>query len=239
MSVKLNLIGHRYGRLTVVRETTKRHGCVTWLCVCDCGNEKTVITNALRSGNTKSCGCYKSESIRNRLTKHGLASRGAKSHPLYFIWLSMRSRCYNGGNVGYKWYGERGITMCDEWLNNPKTFVKWCITNEWRKGLQVDRICNDGNYEPENVRFVTSRKNCLNKRLLICTNKSGYEGVCFRKDSNNWRSYINTNGKIIHFGSHSTPWEACCFRNEYIKDNNLQHEYKVQSRKKGGGSNGY
>jgi hypothetical protein len=104
----------------------------------------------------------------------------------------MKQRCYNEKNKRYKNYGDRGIEVCDEWMN-PKTFIEWCLDNGWKKGLTIDRRDNDGDYVPENCRFVTHKENSLNNRLIISTNTSGYRGVYKRKKK--WVSQIMINGK--------------------------------------------
>lgn len=93
---------------------------------------------------------------------HGLAPRGAM-HPLYRIIKSAQSRCDCPATKDYKWYGARGITVCDEWRADPAAFVAWALANGWEKGLDLDRRDNNGNYCPENCRFITHQENCRNK----------------------------------------------------------------------------
>ena len=87
-----------------------------------------------------------------------------KYNGLYAIWESMKRRCYTPSQTDYKYWGGRGITVCDEWINNFLSFYNWAINNRYKKGLQIDRIDNDGNYSPENCRFVTPRVNTRNSR---------------------------------------------------------------------------
>lgn len=139
------------------------------LCKCKCGKVKRVWQTALNSGKSKSCGClFKKEMakrIKERSTTHGL-SRGTKDgHPLYVVWVGIKQRCLNKKTPNYKNYGGRGIFVCEQWKKDFFSFYKWSINNGYKKGLQIDRIDNDGGYEPSNCRFVTPAENLRNTRL--------------------------------------------------------------------------
>ena len=134
------------------------------LFLCECGNEFSAKINQVKSGNTKSCGCYHDKCCKERATKHGLAG-----HPLYVVWQGMKTRCYRRSHKHYKDYGGRGITICDEWIDDFKAFADWASGNGHRKGLQIDRIDNDGNYELSNCRFVTNAVNIRNSRSAKLT----------------------------------------------------------------------
>lgn len=123
-------------------------------CKCVCGKEREVLMTHLRSGKSKGCGC-----IGNYKFTHNLSE-----HPLYFVWLTIKQRCYNKNKPRYKDWGGRGIIMCDEWKNDFKIFYDWSMKNGYEKGLQIDREDNDGNYEPSNCRYVTSKINNNNRR---------------------------------------------------------------------------
>lgn len=175
---KTDLTGHRYGRLLAVRfEKTGKHYTNYWKCICDCGNVSTVSIAALRSGGTKSCGCLSREKIVMRRTKHGEtkgpAGQKKNYHPLYGVWCSMRSRCFCETDHAFKNYGARGISVCQEWINDFLAFKNWCLFNGWRKGLQLDRVDNNGNYQPDNCRFVTPKVNCNNKRVNVMIEFNG------------------------------------------------------------------
>lgn len=131
---------------------------------CDCGTIKEVRFDGLKSGYGVSCGCYnrKISSEQKVATTHGL-----RYHPIYPIWKSIKQRCLNKKHKQFFNYGGRGITICKEWASDPKCFIEWCINNGWQKGLDIDRENNDGNYEPNNCRFVTSEVNGNNKRNNI------------------------------------------------------------------------
>lgn len=126
-----------------------------WEFECDCGNKKKIILSDVKSGKTKSCGCV--QFIRKK--KHGLTR-----HKLYFIWNSIKYRCYNKKAKYYYNYGGRGILMCEEWKTDFKTFYDWSLNNGWKPGLEIDRKDNNLGYNPENCRFVTNKINSNNKR---------------------------------------------------------------------------
>ena len=96
---------------------------------------------------------------KNHRYKHGLTK-----HPLYKVWQDMKTRCYNNNNVNYKNYGGRGIIVCEEWLNDPKAFYDFALSHGWSKDLTIDRIDNNGNYEPNNCHFITRAENNRNQR---------------------------------------------------------------------------
>jgi hypothetical protein len=121
---------------------------------CYCGNEFETMIRDVKRGNTKSCGCYQIEKV----TTHGLIK-----HPLYRVWVSMNQRCYYPKHKYFHRYGGRNIQVCAEWRNDFKKFYDFCTQNGYQKGLQIDRINNDGNYEPDNCRFVTRAENNQNK----------------------------------------------------------------------------
>ena len=128
-----------------------------------CGDKFATQIASIKNGYTQSCGCYNLMLIKDRFTKHGY-NRKNNQHPLYKTWAGMKDRCYNKKNKCYKDYGGRGITVCPEWLNNPKAFIEWALKNDYAQGLQIDRIDNNGNYEPDNCRFVSSAENNRNRR---------------------------------------------------------------------------
>jgi len=150
-----------HSRLTFVDYAgINKFGAKLGLFNCHCGNSKILIMANVRQGRTLSCGCYRKEvvSANKPGKKHGLAKT-----PIYDIWCLMRRRCYEVGNKNYHQYGGRGITVCEEW-QEVETFVKWALEKGYTPGLQIDRKNNNGNYEPSNCHFVTSKVNNNNRR---------------------------------------------------------------------------
>lgn len=125
--------------------------------------------------------------------KHGLIK-----HPLCKVWDAMKQRCYNINDKDYHYYGARGIIVYNEWRNNFMAFYKWAI-DKWKPGLQIDRINNDGNYCPENCRFITCRANLSNKR-----NTSIYGTGIYKNGKGFIIRITDKNGKRQNFGTYST-----------------------------------
>lgn len=152
----INMIGQRYGRWTVLeRAGRNKHKQVTWLCRCECGRERVVVGHDLRSGGSKGCvSCGSRESA----TTHG-----GKGTRLYNIWCNLRQRCSNENHPRHKDYGGRGIAVCSEW-DAFEAFRDWAISHGCREDLQIDRINNDGNYEPSNCRWATLKQQARNSR---------------------------------------------------------------------------
>ena len=146
-----DMTGKKFGRLTVLSYAGPNHRKdATWLCRCDCGNEKVIQGQALRSGAVVSCGCYMRES---KVTHGGTGER------LYGVWLGMRRRCNDEHDRAYKYYGARGVSVCDEWNRDYASFREWAMANGYDPDAEfqectIDRINPFGNYEPSNCRWV-------------------------------------------------------------------------------------
>lgn len=194
--VLLEDLGSRYP--TEKSKTKARFG----LFRCHCGKEFTAVISSVKTGNTKSCGCYHSDTIRGLFTTHGLSK-----HPLYISWKSIKTRCFNTNGASYKDYGGRGITMCPEWKNNFLNFYTWSMENGYEKGLSIDRINVNGNYEPSNCRWANTTTQAQNTRLLVSSNTSGYRGVSMCKGGR-YRARITLNKVRVVLGTFSTAEEA-------------------------------
>ena len=158
--------GERYGRLTIIREVEpagSSHKRVRrFLCRCDCGNEIICRLPNLKSGTTKSCGCYRKFVSSNRRDCHHL-----KNTRIYRIWCCMKRRCYNKHNEHFDRYGGRGIIVCDEWKTDFMNFYDWAMSNGYDDKLSIDRINNEGNYEPSNCRWANQKQQIVNSTAAI------------------------------------------------------------------------
>lgn len=139
-----------------------------WKCLCDCGKEKDVPSHNLIIGKTKSCGCLNLELASARATTHGATKNGGRDR-LYKIWAAMKERCYREKDTNYKNYGARGITVCKEWRNSYSAFREWALGHGYIEDAEygectLDRIDVDGDYCPENCRWISKLKQANNKR---------------------------------------------------------------------------
>lgn len=187
-----------------------------------CGKHFKCLINNIKRGLVKSCGCNRFIAIAKSRTKHNLCKT-----TIYYSWTNMKSRCYNVAGKSYKDYGERGITVCDEWKNSFINFYNWSIKNGYREGLTIDRENNDKGYTPENCRWVTIIIQANNKRVIQSNNTSGFRGVRFYKRDNNFRALLYSNNKQILIGTFSTAINAAIARNEYIIKNKLPHPLNI------------
>lgn len=154
-------VGKRYARLTVLRRTTSRTGrgsAAWWECLCDCGELTKVTGSNLRSGNTKSCGCWAQDFPSH--TIHGM--NGSRAH---VVWTGMRQRCTDPKASSFKWYGGRGIRVCDRWASFKAFYED--MGDPPFEGASIDRIDVNGNYEPSNCRWATATEQARNTRANL------------------------------------------------------------------------
>lgn len=160
-----DITGQTFGRLLVIeRDHSVQKRQVYWKCRCSCGSETTVFSGSLRYGTTRSCGCFRkersSEVLSARLTVHGHNSKG-KPSPTHNSWNSMRARCEKPSHRDYKYYGGRGITVCERWYRFENFLADM---GERPAGKTIDRIDTNGNYEPDNCKWSTASEQNKNRR---------------------------------------------------------------------------
>lgn len=164
---KLDLLNQRFGKLVVVAPSKPKNNETMWECKCDCGNITIVSTSNLRANRILSCGCLKLQRLLERSTTHN-----QRHTHLYEVWKSLRQRCNNPKHASYYNYGGRGIAVCDEWNKSFQAFYDWSYANGYstenqkdeKLKLTIDRINNDGNYEPSNCRWVDRKTQARNMR---------------------------------------------------------------------------
>ena len=180
--------------------------------LCSCGKEFIAKTKSVKSGTLKHCG-----------ESYHFKSHKLRGHRLYRIWMSAKQRCFNKNSLAYKNYGERGITICKEWKNDFLSFYNWALHNGYKENLTIDRINNNGDYEPLNCRWVNMNIQTRNTRKIRSTNTSGYRGVGYYHRYKKYRATISINNKTIHIGYFNNHLEAAKAYDQYVIDNNLEH----------------
>ena len=191
MAVLDDLTGRQFERLTVIRRAPSKGGLTRWTCQCSCekGTIIDVIAADLKRGHTKSCGCLKreqnKETMEQRHRDMGHEIHGMSRTKLYYIWINMKAVCESVYNNEYVLYGARGIRVCNSWSNSFIEFYNWAINNGYREGLTLDRINNNGHFEPKNCRWATmevQNNNKRNNRVLT------FNGMT--KTASQWAKYL-------------------------------------------------
>ena len=196
----INLVGQKFNRLLVL-EKTHRNNKVYWKCLCNCGNITFVTSADLKRGTTKSCGCYN----RDRIAKLQAVHNQAHTR-LYSVWKDIRRRCYTTTDKSYSRYGGRGIRVCDEWRACFIPFRDWAFANGYDTNAEygkctLDRIDTNGDYCPENCRWVTLREQANNRRnniLLTYNNKT--------ETMSNWAKIVGLPYNCLFHRIHDLHW---------------------------------
>lgn len=180
-----DLCGLKIGRLLVIEKVEVKNKNSMYKCDCDCGNTVVVSRPNLRNNHTKSCGCLSKETTSTRSSTHKMSKT-----KLYSVWNAMTNRCKKCNG-----YADRNITVCKEWEKSDN-FLNWAISNGYREGLTIDRINNDGNYEPNNCRWVDMIVQNNNKRKFWRHERNIDKGVSFDKTRNKYIGQITINRKL-------------------------------------------
>ena len=171
MSRIKDLTGMKLGMITVIEPYGRdKNGNCTYLCKCDCGNEKVITSRYLlntHNGTTRNCGCIAAKARSENMKKINGFYHGHSKERLHRIYNSMKGRCLNQNNYDYQYYGGKGVSVCDEWLRSYEKFKDWAMSNGYQEDLTLDRIDVNGNYEPSNCRWVSMKVQSNNKTVSV------------------------------------------------------------------------
>ena len=179
-----------------------------------CGSEVKMLTENVKRRKSENCNAC---GFKGKNNQHGMS--GSR---LYKTWADMKNRCKNTRHTSFKYYGDRGITVCDEWKSFTN-FMIWATSNGYDDTLEIDRIDIDKNYEPSNCRWVNERLQSRNKKRIIASNTSGFRGVSFNKKNKNYCARITVDRVRITIGTFKLAEEAGYNYDKYIVINNLEH----------------
>lgn len=191
---RVDLTNKRFGKLTAIKFIKSNDkGTTIWLCKCDCGNEIEVSYNNLKSGNTKSCGCWHE--------KHN-----DTNSRLYKCWQGMKARCEYVKDANYYNYGGRGIIVCKDWQNSYTSFRNWALQNGYSNDLTIDRIDVNGNYEPSNCRWVSMDIQQNNRRDNVYVEYNG-EKLTLRQLSKKYTEQKGITYKTLWYRFSVAKWD--------------------------------
>ena len=192
-----DLSGQTFGYLYVIKRCENIKGRTAFLCRCKCGKETKVTSHSLNSGNTSSCGCLHKQQLAERNYRHG-----ARYTRLYRIYRNMITRCYNSNTLEYKNYGGRGIIVCKEWRESFVAFKTWAENNGYSDKLTIDRIDTNGNYEPNDCRWITLKAQGFNK-----TNTKYFEYNGQKKCLAEWAEIFGINKPTLYNRIYNLGWD--------------------------------
>ena len=190
-----DLTGLRFGKLIVIGNKGSKK-----ICKCDCGNICETNTNHLITGHSKSCGCGNA--------RYWKTAKGMSRSNLYKVWIGMKERCMNPNSLSYKYYGGRGIIVCDEWINDSSSFLDWALKNGYKQGLTLDRIDVNKGYEPENCRWVKMKEQCRNTRRNVYIEYNN-ETLCLKDMCDKYK--INYRSVLHYKKTYDTDYLYACF----------------------------
>jgi len=180
--------GMKFGRYTVIKEVLKKHKTRRFLCRCDCGNENKIYIHSLRNGDSKSCGCARTERFIERNTVHNLSRTN-----LYYVWASIKQRCLNKNHKNYHRYGGRGIEICKDWMDDFMNFRRWATLSGYSKKLTIERKNNDLGYSPDNCEWIPqseqAKNTCRTRNVTINGETKTLKG---------WAAYFNLNHNTVY-----------------------------------------
>lgn len=200
----MELLGKKFNRLTVIKFAYNKNKRNYWECKCDCGNTTFVTTSKLTTLWTKSCGCARKT--------HGFTS-GGKTSRIYQTWSDMKLRCSSENSKIYKYYGGRGITVCNDWLKF-ENFYNWAISSGYTDKLTIERLNVNGDYEPKNCTWVTQKIQMRNRRCSVFLMFDGEN-----KTIAEWSEIKNISQKTL--GERiKRGWSVCDVLNKPVKVQN-------------------
>lgn len=195
MSKFIDITGQRFNNLVVIKRVDNAaRGCTVWECLCDCGNITKVRGNNLKSGAVKSCGCKRKESkptLRHNMSKTRL----------YREWAAMKRRCLTPSCKAYKNYGGRGIKICKKWESSFESFMAWALSNGYSDELTIERIDVNGDYCPENCKWIPANEQQKNRTSCLFIHYNGKNQNLF-----DWCKEMNLSYKLIHNRIHKLGW---------------------------------